>query len=778
MMKVKIGYSVLIVGLLVFVFAFSPKVDSNSTEKEIQIIPKPANMEVKPGTFAFNEDTKFVVSNDQQKYIADLLISKFEKAAGFSPQTISTVPKANFISFNTDERLPDEAYELEVLQNAIKITASSSSGFIYALESLRQLLPVEIESPEQVKDVTWHVPGVVIKDQPRFKWRGLMLDVSRHFFEKDYVLDVIDRLAMLKMNTLHLHLIDDQGWRIEIKKYPKLTEVGGFRVDQEDKHWNARPEPKKGQEATYGGFYTQEEIKEIVSYATSKGITVVPEIEMPAHVMSAIAAYPELSCNENEIMVPSGGVWPITDIYCAGKDSTFEFLEDVLVEVMDLFPSKYIHVGGDEATKTNWESCPHCQQRMVDEGLHDVEELQSYFIKRIEKFLSSHDRVLIGWDEILEGGLAPGATVMSWRGIQGGWNASEQGHDVVMTPSSHAYFDYYQGDPDREPLAFDGFVPLSKVYQFNPVVDSMSVSQKQHVLGGQANLWSEYIPDNSHSEYMMFPRLVALSEALWTPEEDRDWNGFTERLKNLFKRFDLLDINYAKSAYAVTAITEVELENNIINVKLENELPGTEIRYVLNGQDLDRSSKMYEEAIEISKTTNLKAGVLEDGELVGVPLNKTYEFHKAVGQKLDYDPVYHNSYQGAGELGLVNVLRGTKNFHDGQWQGWLVKDVVLTIELEDITPIKEVVIGSLENQGAGIYFPKKIEVLVSADGSEFRTVGKFEREFRDNSLSELKDFSVEFKEVEASSVKVRITNQGRPPGGGGAWLFLDEIMVR
>lgn len=778
MMKEKIGYSIFVIGLLAVVFAFTLKEDSISTEREIQIIPKPANLQVKSGKFVFNANTSFVVSNEQEKIISDLLISKFETAAGFSPQITEILPKANFISFNTDEILADEAYELEVSQHAVKITASSLSGFIYGLESLRQLLPVEIESPELVRNVSWEVPNLVIKDQPRFKWRGLMLDVSRHFFEKEYVLEVIDRLAMLKMNTLHLHLIDDQGWRIEIKKYPRLTEVGGFRVDQEDKHWNARPEPKKGQEATYGGYYTQEEIKEIVSYATSKGIKVVPEIEMPAHVMSAIAAYPELSCNGEEIMVPSGGVWPITDIYCVGKDSTFEFLEDVLLEVMDLFPSKYIHIGGDEATKTNWETCPHCQQRMADEGLHDVEELQSYFIKRIERFLSSHDRVLIGWDEILEGGLAPGATVMSWRGVEGGWKASEQGHDVVMTPSSHAYFDYYQGDPDREPLAFDGFVPLNKVYKFDPVVDSMSVSQKQHVLGGQANLWSEYIPDNSHSEYMMFPRLVALSEALWTPKEDKDWNEFTERLKNLFKRFDFLDINYAKSAYAVTAITEVELEKNTIKVKLENELPGTTIRYVLNGQDLDNSSKVYEKPIEISKTTNLRAGVIENGELVGVPLDKTYEFHKAVGKKLEYDPIYHKSYQGTGEIGLVNVLRGTKNFHDGQWQGWLVKDVELTIDLEELTKIKEVVIGSLENQGAGIYFPKEIEVFVSHDRSEYRSMGKMEREFRNNNLSELKDFSIKFKEEEASSIKVRITNRGRPPGGGGAWLFLDEIVVR
>ena len=356
-----------------------------------------------------------------------------------------------------------------------------------------------------------------------------MLDLSRHFFDKEYIKEIIDGLAMHKINVLHLHLVDDQGWRIEIKKYPKLTDIGAWRVDQEDTHWKTREDVNPSEKGTYGGFLSQDELKELVAYAELKNIEIIPEIEMPAHVTSAIAAYPELSCFAKPVGVPSGGLWPITDIYCAGKEATFKFLENVLIEVMDIFPSKYIHIGGDEATKTNWKVCPHCKKRMKNEGLHDVEELQSYFVKRMEKFINSKGKKLIGWDEILEGGLAPDATVMSWRGVKGGVAAAKQGHDVIMTPTSHCYFDHYQGPINDEPLAWGGYTPLSKVYKFDPVVDEMTKEEAKYVLGGQANLWSEYIPTKKQSQYMIYPRLAALSETLWSPKELRNWDDFSSR---------------------------------------------------------------------------------------------------------------------------------------------------------------------------------------------------------------------------------------------------------
>jgi hexosaminidase len=761
---------------LIFFTSCDDREQKTFTEEEVMVIPMPAKMELKEGSFSFDGNTVFVAENEEQAKLSALLIDKFKSAAGFSPKTVSKIPKANFVQYKENKELGEETYNLKVDKNSVQIEAGGFAGYLYALETVRQLLPPEIES-EKIQDGTaWIIPNIEINDKPQYKWRGLMLDVSRHFFKKEYILKTIDRLAMLKLNTLHLHLVDDQGWRIEIKKYPKLTEVGAWRVDQESKHWNARSQNEPGAEATYGGFYTQEDIKEIVAYAKDRAINVVPEIEMPAHVMSAIAAYPELSCTGKPIAVPSGGVWPITDIYCPGKENTFAFLEDVLLEVMELFPSKYIHVGGDEATKTEWEKCPDCQRRMKEEGLANVEELQSYFIKRMERFISSHDRVLIGWDEILEGGLAPNATVMSWRGIKGGLEASAQGHDVVMSPGTPLYFDHYQGDPDKEPIAQGGYNPLHLVYEFDPVVDSMSIEQKEHVLGAQANLWSEYVPTESHSEYMLFPRLVALSEMLWTPKEKKDWNAFTRRLENMKKRFDYLGINYSNTMYDVTAEAKVDSATGKISISLKNELPDSKIRYSLDGKNLDSSSEVYENPILIDSNINLKATVFEGGKVKGDVLVKEFRFHKAVASEVSYDPMYSDSYTGIGKNTLVNVLRGSKNFHDGQWLGWLGQDVSITIDLGEQKPISKISVGSMANQGSGIYFPVKLEYYIGNEPEHLKMVGEISREFENKGFIVLKDFSVEFEQATARFVKVKIVNFKRS-SYGGSWTFIDEILV-
>ena len=772
----KILFQGLGVFLLVLAVGCGEESKTIFTENDINIVPKPLEMKLNQGAFRFTKDTKLVAANDQTQ-VFEVLQNKFVSAAGWNLGVVNTAPSSNFVQLSTDVSLPEEAYNLKVTENQVIIYASGHNGFLYGLETIRQLLPVAIESKNVVSNMNWDIPNVEIKDSPRFKWRGFMLDVSRHFFDKDYVMETIDQLALLKMNTLHLHLVDDQGWRIEIKKYPKLTEVGGFRVDQEDKPWNARPTPELGKETTYGGFYTQEDIKEIVAYAESRGITVVPEIEMPAHVMSAIAAYPELSCFQKPIMVPSGGVWPITEIYCPGKETTFEFLENVLLEVMELFPSRYIHVGGDEATKTNWEKCPDCKKRIQEEGLETVEELQSYFIRRMERFLSSKGRTLLGWDEILEGGLAPGATVMSWRGVKGGLEASEAGHDVVMTPNSHCYFDYYQGDQDAEPLAWGGNLPLSKVYQFDPVVDGMSEEQAKHVLGGQANLWTEYVPTKAQAEYMTYPRLAALAEAVWSSKDNRNWDDFSNRVSSLFQRYGIMGVNYAKSAYQVTTETSVNTENGVISIALKSEFPQADIRFSLDGSDITSASKKYSAPVDIDRTTNIKAQVFKDGEPVGAIFEKTIKYHKAVGKPVTYINKYHDSYKGAEDLGMVNVVRGSKNFHDGQWQGWLDNDMELVIDLESPTELEKISVGALENQGSGIYFPIQVEVFLSDDGKTFRSAGSAKREYAANNGSELKDFVIEIGKQTARYIKVKATNLGTAPTGGGSWMFIDEVVV-
>jgi len=746
-------------------------------QEDITVIPKPANIEVKEGVFQFSKDTKIIVSNAPQKEIAIALMNKFKAATGWQPEFSNKKPKSNYIEFKIDKNLNREAYQLEVTSKSIVITAKENAGLIYGLETIRQLLPTAIESKNQVANVNWVIPNVSIKDEPRFQWRGLMLDLSRHFFDKSYVIQTIDRLAMLKMNVLHLHLVDDQGWRIEIKKYPKLTEIGAWRVNQENVIWNARLTVDPNEKGTYGGFLTQEELKEIVKYAATKNIQVIPEIEMPAHVSSAIAAYPELACFNQKIGVPSGGVWPITDIYCAGKENTFEFLQDVIDEVIAIFPSKYIHIGGDEATKTNWETCPHCQKRMQEEGLKNVHELQSYFVKRMEKYINSKGKKVIGWDEILEGGLAPDATVMSWRGTEGGIEASKQGHDVIMTPESHCYFNIYQGPQNEEPMAFGGFIPLTKVYHFDPVVDEMTPEQAKHILGAQANLWAEYIESTEESEYMIFPRLGAMSEVLWSPKTARNWNDFTTRLPSLLARFDYLGINYSKSAYLVSAASTAHLDKKQIKVALKNEFPNADIRYVLDNKNLDNQAIKYTDSIAIQGTTILRASLFKEDKPVGKVFTDSIQFHKAVGNKLTFKNPYHENYKADGPLGLVNIIRGSKNFHDGQWQAWLVDDMEVVIDLEKNQSIHQVTLGALENQGSGIYFPTEIKAFISADGKTYKEVGKIIRPFAINSDSELKDFKISFEKTNARFVKVIATNLKKSPKGESSFLFFDEILI-
>jgi hexosaminidase len=360
----------------------------------------------------------------------------------------------------------------------------------------------------------------------------------------EFIKRYIDIIAMHKMNIFHWHLTDDNGWRIEIKKYPGLTETSAWRVDREDQPWRERTPPEPGEKATYGGYYTQEEIKDVVRYAAERHVTVIPEVEMPGHTSEVFASYPDLSCRGEKLYVQPGSYWPNIDIFCAGKEETFEFLEDVLSEVAQLFPSEYIHIGGDEANKTRWKECPLCQERIEMEGLRSEEELQSYFIKRIERYLQSIGKKLIGWDEILEGGLAPEATVMSWRGFEGGIDAVGMGHDVIMCPTSHCYFDYYQDDPETQPVAIGGFTPLEKVYEFYPIPAGLSSDKAKHILGGQGNVWTEFIPVPEHAEYMALPRMTALAEVLWSPRGRIDWDDFKRRLNTQFERFDMMGVNY------------------------------------------------------------------------------------------------------------------------------------------------------------------------------------------------------------------------------------------
>jgi hexosaminidase len=515
-------------------------------EEKISIIPIPAIMVEKTGTFSITEKTTVILSiqNEETELAAQYLVGMLNKATGFNIRVKEgNKAKKGSIFLSINESIENkEGYKLNISTKGISIEANKAVGLFYGIQTLRQLLPAEIESVKLIDNIKWEVPAVEIEDSPRYVYRGMMLDVGRHFFSVDYVKKFIDLIAMHKMNVMHWHLTEDQGWRIEIKKYPKLTEVGAWRDETLVGHYRQKPHKYDGKK--YGGFYTQEEIKEVVAYAQERFVTIIPEIELPGHAQAALASYPELGCVGGSYEVSK--IWGVhKEVYCP-KETTFEFLENVLAEVIPLFPGEYVHIGGDECKKIRWEECDHCQNLIKKEELADEHELQSYVIKRIEKFLNSKGKKLIGWDEILEGGLSPNATVMSWRGMDGGIEAAKQKHDVIMTPTSHCYFDFYQKKPQKkEPLAIGGYLSVKKVYSLEPTPDVLNTEEAKHILGAQGNIWTEYIGTPEYLEYMALPRMTALSEVVWSPKEKRDWKGFTDRLPSQMKRYKLLGFNYA-----------------------------------------------------------------------------------------------------------------------------------------------------------------------------------------------------------------------------------------
>jgi hexosaminidase len=528
---------------IIVIILFSGAAAISQEISNIKIIPKPSSIEIKNGSFTLNNDT-VITAADKTRKLSKYLQDVLKPATGYTLKIAQTKPQTNYILLSLDDsNMPAEGYNLSSDANKIIIRASGEAGLFYGIQTLRQLLPSEIFSSKQVKAVEWSVPAAEIRDTPCFAWRGLHLDTCRHFMPADFIKKFIDLMAVHKMNTFHWHLTDDQGWRIEIKKYPLLTEIGAWRKETLIGHSSNTPSEYDGRK--YGGFYTQQQIREIVQYAGDRYINIVPEIEMPGHSLAALAAYPELSCTGGPHEVATK--WGVfDDVYCAGNEQTFVFLQNVLSEVIELFPGRYIHIGGDECPKTRWEKCPKCQQRMHEENLKNEHELQSYFIKRIGKYLNEHGKILVGWDEILEGGLAPNAVVMSWRGTEGGIAAAKASHLVVMSPGSHCYLDHYQGDSSEEPLAIGGFLPLEKVYSYNPIPEELDKSESKYILGVQGNIWTEYMKTPNDVEYMAYPRAIAIAEIGWS-DKPKDFNDFQTRLDTDLKRLDKLNVNYRKN---------------------------------------------------------------------------------------------------------------------------------------------------------------------------------------------------------------------------------------
>ncbi len=650
---------------------------SSEEVRQVNLIPKPEQMTMTGGTFTVDSLALF---------------------GGQSSRNIKTV---------IDEAWSGnpEGYQLDVTPGGIDLRAGSPDGLFYGMQTLRQLY------------AGGEVPCVSIRDNPRLGYRGLHLDVSRHFFSKEEVMKLLDVMSFYKLNTLHMHLTDAGGWRIEIDKYPKLTSETAFRTESDwRKWWDGRDRKylPEGTPGAYGGYYTKEDIREIVKHAASKHINIIPEIEFPGHSEEVLMAYPELSC--------SGKPYQNGD-FCIGNEKSFTFMEDVLAEVIDLFPSEYIHVGGDEAGKSAWKKCPKCQALMKEKGMKSVDELQSYMIHRAEEFLISKERKLIGWDEILEGGLAPEATLMSWRGEDGGIKSARMGHDVVMTPGNYMYLDFYQADPKTQPYAIGGYTPIKKVYSYDPVpVDSLTAEECRHILGVQANTWTEYIQTPEHLEYMMFPRALAVAEIGWTPQELRTWEDFKPRMNAHISKLQGMGIRTFTLSDELEVTMQVDTAGREIEVILDAEKYPAEIRYTTDGSVPVASSALYAGPITVQDSAHIKAAIFRDGVLQGTPTEKKVDYHRGINKPIHYNSKLYEGYMAGGTNALLDGYRGGLTYLDGRWQGYL-DDLDCVIDMEEETDIHKVSIRFMQLIGPGVFQPGQVELLTSEDGENFISRG-------------------------------------------------------
>lgn len=739
-------------------FAFS--------QTEIALIPQPKELQLNEGFFLLNKETKILAPTTLAVNEIDLFNQFLNDNYQFQLPVASNSKSPNNtiqIQISDSNFIDNGSYQLTVSKNIIQLKANSALGVFYAFQTLQQLLP--INSKNELK-----IPCLKISDEPKFKWRGLHLDICRHFFGVDFVKKYIDYLARYKMNTFHWHLTDDQGWRIEIKKYPKLTEIGAWRKGSMVGHYR----DQKLDTIPHGGYYTQQQIKDVVAYAKARHITIVPEIEMPGHAVAALAAYPELACNKGPFEVEK--MWGVFDDVFCPKEETFEFLENVLSEVMDLFPSDYIHIGGDESPKTRWKVCPNCQKRIQDKNLKDEHELQSYFIQRIEKFVNTKGRKIIGWDEILEGGLAPNAAVMSWRGTEGGIAAAKQKHFVVMTPGSHCYFDHYQAEPKNEPVAFGGYTTVEKVYNFNPIPEALNEEESKYILGAQGNVWSEYITTTEHVEYMMMTRMTALSEVLWGTSKPSEYKKFEERLLQHFSYFNKKGIHYSEAIFDIQS--KVEIKNNEVQLQLEaRDEKG--IRYTTDGSEPKTKSEQYTKPISVKNSQIIKANYFENGTVKGRGFEQKFTISKSSGKPIVLDSLPSENFSNGNTNVLVNGINGDPNEFGKNWLGFSGKDVVATINLESMDVISKVHLQVFEGITSWIYFPTQITVETSTDGVNF----KLQKTISKNEITKAKGvLNIQFNKTKAQFVKVSVKNfglipDGSPGAGNGAWLFIDEIAI-
>jgi hexosaminidase len=773
---IKLSMMMALTGLI---FSCGTGGSSTTTVADYEVVPLPGEIIASEGAaFTLSSATKIIFpeENEKMQRNAAFLSEYLEISTGIRPAitTATSEQSAIILSLGLDHENP-EAYQIVVSEETIHVQGASEAAVFYGIQTLNKSVPVG-----DYKSVTF--TPATISDAPRFAHRGMMLDVARHFQPVAFVKKYIDLLALHNLNRFHWHLTDDQGWRIEIDAYPKLTEIGSVRsetvIGKNTGEYDGTP---------HGGFYTKEELKEVVAYAAERYITIIPEVDLPGHMLAALAAYPELGCTGGPYDVArEWGVFE--DVLCPGKDSTFIFLEAVLEEVIGIFPSEYIHIGGDESPKTRWEECSHCQARIRELGLtdhdgHTAEHyLQSYVTAHMEAFLNDHGRNIIGWDEILEGELAPNATVMSWRGMEGGIQAAQMGHDVIMTPTTYCYFDYYQSqNTDDEPFGIGGYVPLELVYSFEPAPEMLTEEQRAHILGAQANLWTEYIRDEEHVEYMTLPRLAAMSEVQWMQPEKKSYEQFLTRLPRLIALYEKMDYNYATHVFDVAAIFTPNFDTNALDVEL-NTIDNAPVYYTLDGSEPTESSTLYEGKFIIREHAELKAVAIRRGVMSKL-LSEKIEFSKSsfMPAELRTTPAPNYGYSGAGML--VDGLNGTSsNYRSGRWIGFQGEDLIVVIDLLQPTEIASAEIRNAVVTGDWVFDASEIIIEASDDNSSFTPVSSIAIEDdKEEHWSDISVHTLSFEPVRARYFKVTVKPVVMPawhPGSGNrAFIFVDEIRL-
>ena len=756
-------------------------------EQQIEIVPYPNSIEMKAGTF-MAAGADFHMDPAMEEYAKDAVRDFAEDLALASGQAgeVTEAGAGQGFTFKVNPDIKPEGYRLRITGRKAAVEAADLNGFIYAIQTIKQMLPVEIYGDTPAAEKDWTLPCCEIEDAPRFPYRGQHVDEARHFYGIDEIKKILDMMEIHKMNKLHWHLTDDQGWRVEIKKYPRLTEVGSIRKETLVGHinWSRTFDGKPYGE---GKWYTQDQIREVIDYAARKGITVIPEVDLPGHMLAALTAYPELGCTGGPYDV--WGMWGVADdVLCAGKEEVMVFLENVLGEIADLFPSEYIHIGGDECPKVRWEECPHCQAKIKELGLKDDDRfkaehyLQSYVMKRMSDYLGARGKKVIGWDEILEGDIADNAIVMSWRGTQGDIQAAQLGHDAIMTPNTYCYIDFYQSlDTDEEPLGQGGYLPVEKVYSYEPFIDEMTHEQKKHIIGVQTNLWTEYIPTAEHFEYMLLPRMSAISEVQWCDSDNKDWKRFRESADHLASIYEELGFNYATHIFRTSGFVSIDKEKGAVMMNFETQ-GDAPIRYTVDGSEPTEDSPLYEGPVEVKGSCTIKGKAFRDN-IQDKTFSKEFKAHKAMGKTavLGTAPAPHYTYDAPDHL--VNGVRGPFNFRSGDWAGWSATPFEVTIDMEGET-YSSVTLGTVVVKYDWIFNPQSIVVSVSEDGKTFTEVAKavYQPE-GENDPNDLKEYTLDFPETSARYLKVwaeTITSipAWHPGAGGAGFLFVDEVVVR